>query len=1008
MVHLHKIRSADNPRFWQLLWTLLLCGSLWWHYTALQESAIDQARTAARSSYASTLMMREWVATHGGVYVPETDQTPANPYLKNFPERDLKTPTGRNLTLVNPSYMTRQLFEMTEGRFGVRGHITSFDPIRPQNSPDSWESSALKAFGGGAQEVSSVELFHGEDHLRLMRPLFITKPCLRCHGHQGYKEGDLRGGLSVSVPMAQFYQNKGNRLLVSLVGHLMVWLLGLWAIGWAWRHAASGYAAPVAASLREVPAVNGKSLLGRFLTLFLPLAGLVTLITIQPLVMDYRNRQQAVDIEDAHHVDLMKDHIQETVMNIITDLRVLAAEQEYQELFQDVAQGSPQHREVERLLLAFSTIKGIYDQVRILSLDGKELCRVDYNRGTPRIVPHRQLEDKSKRYYFQDMQGLKQGEIYISPMDLSLVDGEIETPLKPVVRVAMQIAGADGTKRGWLILNLLAELILNDLSRIYDLSDGIPMLLDREGNWLKADQPENEWGFMLKERQQHSFAQYFPREWQKISATENGQFRNDNGAFTFSTVHLLSTAISGNNGERVAFRSSGEILDARQFLWKIVVQIPPKTLELHIRAAVEKGLPWLLVLLLVSAAISWLLIVAQNQREQGRADLTKSEKRLAMAVEVSEAVILDYRIAPNPQIFYSEKLSEILGVDSIDLHDAEEFYRYFMSLIHPEDRPAVGSAYQEFLAGKRARFDIEFRMRHASGEWVWVHSLGDVMQRSADGRAEHAIGVMTDITRNKLAKTRLQQLNQLREDLLRSATLEEKLGIITARANEIFYADFTRIWIVLPGDRCDCGCPYGPTGPKADLCKDKQRCLHLMASSGRYTHIDGGHGRVPFGCFKIGRIASGDEPGFCTNDVVNDPKIHDPQWASELGLKSFAGHRLLSNDGQPIGVLAQFSKRMKSEEEDIDLAGVANTAAQIVQLALAEENLKILGGLLPICAKCKQIRDDQGYWNNLEHYIETHSQASFSHGLCEPCMEELYRGEAWYQKLKAAKKESKE
>ncbi|MCP4628344.1 MAG: hypothetical protein GY850_33245, partial [bacterium] len=73
-----------------------------------------------------------------------------------------------------------------------------------------------------------------------------------------------------------------------------------------------------------------------------------------------------------------------------------------------------------------------------------------------------------------------------------------------------------------------------------------------------------------------------------------------------------------------------------------------------------------------------------------------------------------------------------------------------------------------------------------------------------------------------------------------------------------------------------------------------------------------------------------------------------------------------------------------------------------LQEALAE--VKTLGGLLPICASCKKIRDDKGYWNNLEAYIEKHSDVSFSHGICTECSDRLYGKEDWYIKRKNNKK----
>lgn len=98
-------------------------------------------------------------------------------------------------------------------------------------------------------------------------------------------------------------------------------------------------------------------------------------------------------------------------------------------------------------------------------------------------------------------------------------------------------------------------------------------------------------------------------------------------------------------------------------------------------------------------------------------------------------------------------------------------------------------------------------------------------------------------------------------------------------------------------------------------------------------------------------------------------------------------------DGEIIGAVhisRDITRRIQIQEERETLfRDLKNAANQI----------KTLGGLLPICASCKKIRDDKGYWNLLENYIETHSHASFSHSLCPECMEDIYGKEDWYQKL---------
>jgi len=79
---------------------------------------------------------------------------------------------------------------------------------------------------------------------------------------------------------------------------------------------------------------------------------------------------------------------------------------------------------------------------------------------------------------------------------------------------------------------------------------------------------------------------------------------------------------------------------------------------------------------------------------------------------------------------------------------------------------------------------------------------------------------------------------------------------------------------------------------------------------------------------------------------------------------------------------------------------VNNLEKNNIELQKALKEVKQLQGLLPICSSCKKIRDDKGYWNILESYIETYSEASFSHSLCPDCSEALYGDQDWYIKKK--------
>ena len=207
-----------------LAWTAAVGASLWWNLSEHRQNTRALALETARALYAKDLIYREWSSQHGGVYVPVSAATPPNPYL-HVPEREVKTPTGRELTLVNPAYMTRQVFELQNEKLGIKGHITSLNPIRPENAPDPWEHRALESFERGADEAAAFVALQGEPYLRLMRPLRVTQGCLSCHGVQGYKVGDVRGGIGVAVPLRLF--QTGNEAWHLTWAHTGLWLLGL-------------------------------------------------------------------------------------------------------------------------------------------------------------------------------------------------------------------------------------------------------------------------------------------------------------------------------------------------------------------------------------------------------------------------------------------------------------------------------------------------------------------------------------------------------------------------------------------------------------------------------------------------------------------------------------------------------------------------------------------------------------------------------------------------------------
>ena len=189
-----------------------------WRQTERNVESVARERGAAL--FRLVELTRNWNARHGGVYVPVTPETQPNPYL-DHPRRDLITRDGQQLTMVNPAFMTRQIAEIAQQAEGFRLHITSLRPIRPANGPDDWEAAALHRFEAGTAEV--IELIPGAAPVhRYMAPLRVTEPCMPCHRSQGYEIGQIRGGISVTMPAAELLTIRDADRVRSASVHLLM------------------------------------------------------------------------------------------------------------------------------------------------------------------------------------------------------------------------------------------------------------------------------------------------------------------------------------------------------------------------------------------------------------------------------------------------------------------------------------------------------------------------------------------------------------------------------------------------------------------------------------------------------------------------------------------------------------------------------------------------------------------------------------------------------------------
>jgi PAS domain S-box-containing protein len=214
------------------LWLLTILASVWINHTYSQREMEQIARTEAKTIVQRDLALRRWAALRGGVYVPISAQTPPNPYLAHIPDRDIKKPDGTPLTLINPAYLVRLVAESSNGKGNAIAHMTSLKPLRPENRPDSWEKAALERAELGEKEISEFTTIDGKPYLRYLHAVATEAPCLKCHASQGYQLGDLRGGLTVSLPTGILLAGHDQALHALHLWHLLIYLLGAAGLFW--------------------------------------------------------------------------------------------------------------------------------------------------------------------------------------------------------------------------------------------------------------------------------------------------------------------------------------------------------------------------------------------------------------------------------------------------------------------------------------------------------------------------------------------------------------------------------------------------------------------------------------------------------------------------------------------------------------------------------------------------------------------------------------------------------
>jgi signal transduction histidine kinase len=206
-------------------WTFLLAFLLCWNMRHMEKTTKALAASNAKMFWQKDMLYRAWNVLHGGVYVPVSEDTPPNPYL-DIEHRDVMI-AGREYTLMNPAYMFRQVAEMGKKITAIQGRITGLHPKGPKNKPNQWEEKALRSFDRGAEEYLDFFQADGKFFVHFMRPIKVEKACLPCHQERRDELGGVAGGISIIVPMENYFVQHEKNVHKLWVAFLAIWFAGI-------------------------------------------------------------------------------------------------------------------------------------------------------------------------------------------------------------------------------------------------------------------------------------------------------------------------------------------------------------------------------------------------------------------------------------------------------------------------------------------------------------------------------------------------------------------------------------------------------------------------------------------------------------------------------------------------------------------------------------------------------------------------------------------------------------
>ncbi len=475
---------------------------------------------------------------------------------------------------------------------------------------------------------------------------------------------------------------------------------------------------------------------------FIPILSLILLFGVAVSVIIEVNYVKQLSKSAQNEIvlesDIFKNEMNSQESNLLYLADIVKRIKEFtsaENLFQSTLEGT---------LADFAEENGTYDQVRFLDQTGMEVVRINRVSGQINIVPKMELQDKSERYFFKASEKLHPNEIYISKFDLNVEYDEMQIPEKPVYRLITPVDLSDGTRIGYVVLNILGEPLLNRIISAERIINGEILLINDSGDWLIGPQGTTPWGFMYTDAQNINISEKYSKIWNQYQGEYLFQGYCPSGLFTFRLINPFDRYMAVN---------TVKIEGTSHEKWILISHI--ETSSLISQASLAILLTTLVLIIVLYFAFRQVAKNRWNERKAYQAR-EESEKKLDIISAASQDAII---------LINSKGLVEYWSVSAEKMfgYSAEEAFHkeiHQMITMHQKDREMAYKGMEQYAStgeGPILRNLREMDAKTKSGHAIPVEiSINPV-------RIENewwAAGIIRDISERRKAEKEIRELAQ--------------------------------------------------------------------------------------------------------------------------------------------------------------------------------------------------------------------------------------------------------